>query len=342
MPKRLRLLKWGVNATTEGDVVVNEATLAGFAAWQRKEGREEVALDFEHNTVEGTPEYARSQEPRPVAAFGKPVVVSGDGLYLENLSWTETGKANFGHYADLSAAPWLDGNRVVVGLHSGALCRAGAAYGIHKFTTAAAPGNGVRLTAFSVGSLKGACYAPAGAEAGAPQKISAPVGAGKQTKNQEIQMTELTLEAFSAKLAEALKPFEDRLAALEKQPKPDVAALSARLDAHEKGLLDEQRARIVPLFAAEGKAPVNPGTGKAYTADELAALDLPTLRVLHANTPQTVPLAARAGNPREAGHSGGRTEAISALTDTILNRDKCGRDEAFRRARKERPDLFNS
>ena len=144
LPKRLRLLKWGVNPSTEGRVIVNETTLAGFAAFQRERGREEVPLDFEHATVPGTPEFNRTNEPRPIAAMGRPVVLAGDGLYLDNLTWTETGRAMLLHFKDLSAAPWLNSAGVVLGLHSGALCRAGAVPGIHAFA-AISPARNARL-----------------------------------------------------------------------------------------------------------------------------------------------------------------------------------------------------
>lgn len=329
-----------MNESTEGQFIVNESTVECFSATQKRIGRERVALDFEHNTVKGTPEYERTSEPRLIAAMGTPVVVSGDGIFLESLSYTDTGKAHARDYEDISPAPLVNAAGVVVGLHSAGLTRTGALYGAN-FTAA----EGVKALASGLAvALAGEGIRVVSLRAGASlQTLSAPVGADVSNNEKVTKMPDtITLEGLAAKLDEALKSFGDRIAALEKDGcAPDVTALSARMDKHEKNLLDEQRARIVPLFAQEGRVPQNPATGKAYTADELAALDLPTLRVLHANTPQTVPLTARAGNPRvlSASTSSAR-EAISAATDTILNRDKCGRDEAFRRARKERPDLF--
>ena len=308
LPERIRLLKWGLNESTEGPVVVNEHTLRSFAATQRRIGRERVPLDFEHNTVEGTPEYNRTSEPRPIAAMGTPVVIPGEGLFLEQLTYTATGQANADQYEDLSAAPLLNKDRVVVGLHSGALTRAGAVYGavlsadeLRRLTT-----EGVTLARLSAGRFTN--FAP-------------PSDASVQPKTTPNIMAEtISIETLAAQVAQLSQSLGDRLAALEGRKPADLVPLAARLDAVEKtvsgtpdlvalrariealekahkasadGALQAERARLVPLFASEGRCPVNPATGKAYTAEELAALDIPTLKLLHANTPVTVPLNAR-------------------------------------------------
>jgi hypothetical protein len=80
----------------------------------------------------------------------------------------------------------------------------------------------------------------------------------------------------------------------------DIAALSARIQSLEQNLKESaegkqeaERARIVTLLSAEGKAPKHEN-GAAYSRDELLALDLPTLKLLHVNTPATVPLVPSA------------------------------------------------
>jgi hypothetical protein len=130
LPPRIKLLSWGVNETTEGPITVNERSLEAFADMQRKTGRERVALDFEHNTVPGTPEYERTQEPRAVAAYGTPLIIQGEGLFLDGLTYTEIGEANAANYEDVSAAPFTN-DGLVLGLHSAALTRTGAAFGQH-------------------------------------------------------------------------------------------------------------------------------------------------------------------------------------------------------------------
>jgi hypothetical protein len=79
----------------------------------------------------------------------------------------------------------------------------------------------------------------------------------------------------------------------------EVNALSARIKILEEGFQknitgeqDSERMRIVTLLSAEGKSPKRED-GAAYSRDELMALDVPALKLLHANTPVTVPLSAR-------------------------------------------------
>lgn len=143
LPSRLKLFNWGRNDTASGPVVLNDVTSREFAANQRRTGRVRVAIDFEHNTVPETLEYARSKEPRPVAGYGTPLLIPGAGLYLDEISTTPAGESNFQNYEDLSPTPWLAPGGTLMGLHSAALCRAGAVYSL---TLA-----GAALASFSAG-----------------------------------------------------------------------------------------------------------------------------------------------------------------------------------------------
>jgi hypothetical protein len=307
LPRRIQLLKWGVNDSTEGPVIVNERTVEAFAATQRKIGRERAPLDFEHNTVAGTPEFLRTQEPRAIAAMGTPVVIPGSGLFLECLNYTPQGESFAAHYEDVSAAPLMTQDGVVVGLHSAALTRSGAVYGAHFSAEdiLKLAGEGVRLGSFS------AKFHPASNDG--------PVVRTTQTKDKI--MPDITIESLSKQLAELTASIDQRLKALEGQKPMDITPLSSRLDALEKSsqsaaqaAIATERAKIVPLFASEGRAPVNPETGKAYTLDELNAMDVPTLRVLHANTPKSVPLTpgAKAADGKSATQLSGAARTAAA------------------------------
>jgi hypothetical protein len=280
LPTRIKLLNWGVNESTEGPVIVNELTLSSFAAMQRRIGRERAPLDFEHNTVPGTPEYSRTQEPRAIAAMGTPVVVNGEGLFLESLSFTATGET-LSHYEDVSAAPLLNKDRVVVGLHSAALTRTGAVYGAHFAAEDCLKlaGDGITLAAFA-------------------SKISASL-LGADASEQQTKNKSMTIEELGAQLVALKTDLDARLKAIEGKSPVDLAPLSARLDNIEaanktaaQAVLDAEKNRILPLFASEGKVPKK-ADGTAYSADELKALDLPMLQVLHANTPVTVSTGSR-------------------------------------------------
>ena len=128
-PTRLVVLPWGVNPSRRGDFVVNETTAKVFAENQLKNRIDgKVALDFEHNTLQGTPAYESSSEPRPIAAWALCSVVPGEGLVYEAIEWTPDGLSAWERklYQDLSPAPvrGKDG-RTVIALHSTALCRHG-------------------------------------------------------------------------------------------------------------------------------------------------------------------------------------------------------------------------
>jgi hypothetical protein len=280
LPSRFKLLNWGENDTVNGRIVVDDQTARVFAGNQRKIGRETVVLDYEHNTVPGTAEYERTREPRETAATLTLTVVPGEGLFGENVTYTMSGIANADNFPDLSLAPYCDRSGRVVGAHSVALTRAGAAHGI-EFTQAAALSAGEIATHLQILS----------ANQNTPQNI----------------MPAKTIEELSAEISGLIKPLSDRIAALEARPAVDIAPLSASITALEKKLTDgeaaqlgSQRAELVTLFARDGKAPKK-ADGTAYSADELKALDLPTLQLLHANTPVTVPLSAR--NAAQVGES---------------------------------------
>jgi phage I-like protein len=290
LPDRIKLLSWGENPSVKGVVRVTEATAAALAANQAARGFAEVALDFEHNTVPGSPEYERSQEPRRVAAYGVPRVVAEDGLWLEQVRWTPAGQAEALNYADLSPAVETAADGTVRFVHSAALTRNGAVEGLSFFS--------VTIT---------------------------------QTKDETVDMSEkiLTLSAVAAALGlsatadEAtvcerikilnsrqevdLKPLENKITTLSAELEKLRGEVKSGLDAAQ----EREKGELVARFAAEGKAPRN-AEGKAYTADELKGLDVPTLKILHANTPVTVALSARA----KADGKGSVTDGLKGLKRT--------------------------
>lgn len=126
LPKTLKVLAWGKNETNDGDVYLTDETLKHFNANQMKTGRDkDVPLDFDHNTVKGSKEYVQGA-PKHIAAYGDPVIVPGDGLYLRNLTWTDEGKKYAKNYKDLSPAAVLNEKNIIVGLDSVALTPTGA------------------------------------------------------------------------------------------------------------------------------------------------------------------------------------------------------------------------
>jgi len=126
LPPRLKLLNWGENKSVKGPVIVGPKTVASLSVNQAKLGFDRVALDYEHNTVKGTPAFLESKEPRKVAGFGVPVVIENEGLFLEQMLYTPSGVENAREYIDLSPAVQQDEHGEVIFIHSAALCRQGA------------------------------------------------------------------------------------------------------------------------------------------------------------------------------------------------------------------------
>jgi hypothetical protein len=135
LPERKKILNWGVNPTVRGPVIVSDETVRVFNAVQAQKGRDLIALDYEHNTVRGTPAWKDSKEPREVAAFCRAEVIPGEGVFIFNIEPTPSGKTNARNYCDLSpAAEFLRGTNIVGGLHSVALCRQGAVNDLRIFS----------------------------------------------------------------------------------------------------------------------------------------------------------------------------------------------------------------
>jgi len=131
LPKRMKVLNWGENPNARGIRVfvgdkLAQALCAPNYPWRK------VALDFEHNTLPGTPAYAESKEPRDVAGFCAVESVPGDGVYVVMSEWTKVGLEKAQMYTDLSASPVMDKSGEVVAILSVALCKCGAVEGIGK------------------------------------------------------------------------------------------------------------------------------------------------------------------------------------------------------------------
>lgn len=71
-----------------------------------------------------------------------------------------------------------------------------------------------------------------------------------------------------------------------------IVALRSENESLKKAATEGERLKLVQRFAAEGKAPKG-ADGKTLSQEQLGALDVATLQMLHANTPVTVPLSAR-------------------------------------------------
>lgn len=265
-PQRLVVLPWGVSASRRGDFVVDECTARVFEANQQRhrfDGR--VALDFEHNTLEGTPAYESSSEPRPVAAWALCRVIPGEGLVYENIEWTPDGVSAWQRrlYQDLSPAPVraADG-KTVIALHSTALCRHGELEGLTIAAAAAPKGLAAYFAALSASSN------PPHPNNTMNEKliallsllgVSLPTGADEAATAAALDSAITAARKMTAP-TEGVEPESAACAAGDKKPtamSAEIAELKQQLDHMQKeALLKEATAagKVIPLSAESLKA----------------------------------------------------------------------------------------
>jgi phage I-like protein len=274
LPRRLKFFAWGDNKSTAGNFRAGDKTSAELAANQKKFGFERVAIDFNHCSVPGTDTYndlLKVGQPPLIFGYGRVQAVPDDGIYLEDIIWTPLGVQHARNFEDLSPAIQDEDGEVTL-VHSVALTPNGKMEGLEFFNAA----------------LKA-------------QENTA-------TQPKEPGEKALTLLSVAQLLAlpetsdekTIMDKFKGALHAASSMPgamSGDINSLNARikmLEENLKGTADDEQAtermRMVTLLSAEGKSPKRED-GAAYSRDELLALDLATLKLLHANTPTTVPLS---------------------------------------------------
>jgi phage I-like protein len=286
LPSRIKLLNWGVNKTIKGDVLVNERTVEALAANQAAEGFDKIALDFNHNSLPGHPNY--KADPREVAAYGVPEIIPGDGLYLRDVEWTPAGRQYAKNYCDLSPTPRLE-NGVVVFLHSVALCPQGAVEGLSFFSAPEKSNPNPKDTSMDYKKLlllllgldeKATDEAISQAATAWKDKLSAMSAVFDSLKG-------VDLKALSA-LGEKIKGVDLTAlsAAVQGVTVEQFTALSARVDGLVKNGDKSAREAILARAASEGKViPLN--------ADQINGIPLSALETMVEKLPVTVPLEKR-------------------------------------------------
>ena len=277
LPTRILIVPWGKSETSRGVIICNAVTLRELPRLQGKLKRDRIALDFQHNTVEGSPTY--KGEPVKVAAYGSLEIVEGEGIYLSAIEWTPEGKeaAQGGHYPDISPAIVQNKSGEVIFIHSAGIVRQGEIDGLTLF---AAP---IFFKTFN---------------------------SQTQTSNQEntmdyksalIALLGLEPDADDNTIQEAVKalaaknkpePTKDKDAPAG-DDKVDVKALAATVKALEGKIVsfnaqsdENQRQALVAQAANEGK--VIP-----LSADELKDAPVKILSAMISKLPVTVPVEKR-------------------------------------------------
>lgn len=276
LPGRILIMPWGENETTEGKITVNGTTLKQLAAYNKAKNWDRPALDFEHNSVPGSPTY--KGEPAAVAGYGTLEVVDGEGIYLLMSSWTDDGRkyAGGGHYGDLSPVVKTNEAGEVIGCHSAALCRHGATTNLIFLSATPTPSN-MQKPPQNPDELFTA--------------LRSALGLSNEATVQQVgeELTKV-LAAKSAKV-EAKKDDEEEddsmkllVARLDKNDAA-IAALSSQIEARDRADLEAQCTR-------EGKE--LPKTAKELPLDKLRLLcaELPVTVPMEKRTPDVVLLSA--------------------------------------------------
>ena len=123
LPRRIKILNWGANPSTSGKVRVGEKSAEKLAANQLRHDLERVALDYNHCTVPGSAEYKRFRKAgrAPIIfGYGRVNLIPGDGVWLEDMEWTQVGLREARNFVDLAPAFTFESGEVDF-IHSVAL-----------------------------------------------------------------------------------------------------------------------------------------------------------------------------------------------------------------------------
>jgi hypothetical protein len=281
LPQRLKFFAWGDNKSTDGTFRAGEKTLAELPANQKKLGFERVAIDFNHCSVPGTDTYKdllKVGQPPLIFGYGRVEAVPDDGIYLEDIIWTPLGVQHARNFEDLSPAIQDDDGEVML-VHSVALTPNGKVEGLEFFNASLKAQENAAATTQP---------AMLGEKSLTLLSVAHVLGLPETTEEKDVV----------ERLRDVLR-IASSISCTATSATTEVTALSARVKTLEENFQrnatieqDAERMRIVTLLSVEGKAPKRED-GTAYSRDELVALDVPMLKLLHANTPATVPLAAR-------------------------------------------------
>lgn len=306
LPKTLLVLRCGSNPSNKGTFEVNAATRAAWSRVMRERGRDRVTIDFEHNTLEGSPAYKQSTEPRAVAGRGIPVLTPA-GVELHEIEWTADGRRMAEHYGDLSPAPWHTEDGTVIGLHSVGLVRNGAIYDL-TFCSADA---GMTETNPEEEEMKDLLAALSAAKLIPENGTEADVANLIVALNKRAADAEAALVLVSGLSADKIKELAGEIVTAQ------VTALTAQLDGLKQDHVRQQKEHLLELAKFEGKV-------VALTADVVASLSVDQLKEQIGKIKPTVPLSQRTpATGLGAGDGAGAPSEIQRQVATA-----CGLDPA--------------
>jgi phage I-like protein len=313
LPRRIKLLDWGTNESTKGNVIVNALTVAALPRNQRAKGYETVAIDFDHNSLPGSDTYEKGKAIE-IAGYGTPQVIADDGLWLDAIQWTPAGEKFARNYKDLSPAPGLTDSGEVVFLHSAALTPNGSVYDLELFSvqpSASKPSTDMPEKALTLVAFTTLLGLPETATEAELQAKLKPV----DLKPIEDKIAALTAR-FDSIPTDAAKPHADLLG--------QISALTAKVSAIEAsrtqdGAAREQSERDQLISEASRDGKVIP-----LTAETLKLVPMAALREMVGKLPKNmVPMSAR-GNATGDTITGN----VCAFSAAVQTKVKAGKTKA--------------
>ena len=320
LPDRIKVLSWGDNPGIAGlNPKLGAHTLRAFAARMQAAGLDRVAIDFEHNTVPGTPHYDETPEPRAVAAYGIPRLIDGDGLWLEDLVWTPHGREHALNYFDLSPTVHIDKRTGEVDLlHSVALTRAGVVEGLTFYSVEANIGHKPqgeehmdRKFWMQFAGLEGDDVTDEQLQAGIAARFTALAAEAAGAVRTELTTLSATVAALKPADGEGGGEHETELTALS----GTVAGLKDELTALSGELVGMRRQNVCDQAAREGK--VIP-----LSAEQIAKTEPGVLADMVSKLPVTVPIDRRTPEHIQALSADAASTALKRVAQT------CGMDPA--------------
>ena len=280
LPRVLKLFRFGDNATDQGTFKVTNRTVDAIQKQVEGGVHDRVLIDFEHNSVEGSPKY--QPPPRVHAGVGLVSCSAQDGLVIKDITWTPDGERFARNYPDISpVVPYDKATMEVVGLTSAGLVPATGVIGL-SFFSALSPTpqeNDMDLT-----ELK------------------------KQIDALQTALNEITAKVDSMGKPADVAAMSAKLSALE----TGVAAFTTLKADIDASFAKRDKDALLVQAAFAGKVP-------QLTDDAIVKLSVADLKAHIEKLPVTVPLALRtallAGKPQQ--EEGSLLAQFNAISDPV-------------------------
>lgn len=293
LPKRLLVLPWGTNNTTQGPVVCNETTVAVLLSNNAAAGFDRPLLDYEHSSEPASPTYRG--EPVKIAGHGTLQVVAGEGVYLLMANWTPEGResAGGGHYPDLSPVVKVNAQNEVIGLKSVALCRHGATPGLVFLSAETTPQH--EATTKPTAKPQTLRPSPSALRLKLLTTMTKPPATADEFLATMRAMMNMPAEATPEEVFAGLEKMLAAKAEKYEEKSEDMKNLSASITELKAALSTQNETlKLLSTSHIEGQREVMLSAatreGKVINKDFAAKLDLEQLRMLCATTPVTVPV----------------------------------------------------